>query len=189
MRYWRLMAALAAVLLVAARGEATEPNETFATRTILSSGVLTVSDELTPGLFDAPDTLLGIRAGIFGDIVFVDDDGSPIGNGFASGVGHAPVESGTIRFAVSGTGDDFFEGDHVQFGQYQAFVDVYDSFDDLIDTIRETRTLQPGMVDEYTYSDAEYFNADNYDVYIDNTVGGVSGGDVDFFTFTGLTPG
>jgi hypothetical protein len=189
MRHWRLIGALAAVLFVAAHGEAAEPNETFATRTILSSGVLAVSDELTPGLFDAPDTLLGIRAGVFGDIAFVDDDGSPIGNGFASGVGHAPVESGTIRFAVSGTGDDFFEGHHVQSGQYEVFVDVYDSFDDLIDTIRETRTLQPGMVDEYTFSDAEYFNADNYDVYIDNTVGGVSGGDVDFFTFTGLTPG
>ena len=28
-----------------------------------------------------------------------------------------------------------------------------------------------------------------YDVYIDNTVGGASAADVDFFTFTGLTAG
>jgi hypothetical protein len=183
------MRALAAALFVTNSVSGAEPNETFETRTILPAGVLTVSDELTPGLLEAPDTLLGIRAGIFGDIVFADDDGSPIGNGYASGVGGVPIESGMIRFAVSGTGDDFFEGDHIESGQYEVFVDVYDAFDELIDSIRETRTLQSGMVDEFTYSDPDYFNAENYDVYIDNAVGGVTGADIDFFTFTGLAPG
>jgi hypothetical protein len=187
MKNWPLIVALFAVLFVAVNGNASEPNETFATRTILPAGALTVSDELTPGLLEAPDTFLGIR-GSLGEIIDTDDDGSLVGNGFASGLDGVLTDSGSIRFAVTGVGDFGFDGSHSEFGRYRVFVDVYDSGGALNDAIRETRTLQSGMVDEYSFSDGDWMGR-SYDVFIDNTVGGVTGADVDFFTFTGLTPG
>jgi len=99
-----------------------------------------------------------------------------------------PTNSGSIEFAVTGYPDDFFSGSHSEFGSYEVFVDAYDFFGDLVDSFSETATLEPGVVDEYSYSDFNWLNG-SYDVYIDNTVGGTTGADVDFFTFTGLTPG
>jgi hypothetical protein len=167
--------------------QAAEPNDTFGQRTILGSGVLLVEDDLIPGFESFPDTMLGIR-NQFGEIYFVDDDGSPVGNGRASGVGGVPTNSGSIAFAVSGFPDEFFEGSHSEFGEYEVFVDVYDFFDDLVDSFSEVRTLQPGFVDQFSFSDFDWLNG-SYDVYIDNTIGGTSPADVDFFTFTGLTSG
>jgi hypothetical protein len=166
---------------------AAEPNESFTGRTLLAPGVLTVSDVLTPGLLSAPDTLLGVRDH-FGSIYDTDDDGSPLGNGTASGLGGVPTNSGAIDFSVTGFGDDFFEGGHGELGDYKVFVDVYDFFGDPVDSFSETRTLHPGDVHNFTYSDFNWING-SYDVYIDNLVGGVVGGDLDYFTFQGLTPG
>lgn len=162
-----------------------EPNETFATATSLAPGVLTVADQLAPGTPSFPDTLLGVRD-MFGSVYFTDDDGSPFGDGHASGLGGVPTNSGGIDFSVTGYTDLDFIGQHGEAGQYEVFVDVYDFFGDLVDSFSEVRTLAPGVVHDFTYSDFQWINGD-YDVYIDNTVGAVA--DVDFFTFTGLTAG
>jgi hypothetical protein len=185
-RHLALLIAIAFVFAVnTARAE--EPNDTFGERTILGSGILLVEDSLTPGFQAFPDTMLGVRDQ-FGEVYFVDDDGSPVGNGRASGVGGVPTNSGSISFAVSGFPDEFFEGNHGEFGEYEVFVDVYDFFGDPFESFSEVRTLQPGFVDEFSFSDFEWING-SYDVYIDNTIGGTSAADVDYFTFTGLTSG
>jgi hypothetical protein len=185
----RLTAAVVATLGLAVPCLSTEPNETFATRTVLSPGVLSVADELV--LPNFPDTLLGIRD-LFGDIYYVDDDSSHLGDGLASGVcilceneSVVPTNEGSIDFAVSGFGDDNFDGSHGEFGGYEVFVDVYDFFGDPVDSFSEIRTLAPGVVHEFSYAEFEWIDG-FYEVYIDNTVGG---SDVDFFTFTGLAPG
>jgi hypothetical protein len=163
--------------------DASEPNETFAEATILSPGVLSVSDSLE-ALRTPPDTLLGIKNS-FDELIAVDDDSSPIGNGFASGFEGLPTASGSINFAVTGHGDDLFEGIHSESGNYQVFVDVYDFSNEPIDSFSEIRRLAPGVVHDFSYSDVDWTGG-SYDVYIDNVIGFR---DVDFFTFTGLTPG
>ncbi len=173
----------AASLLAGRAATATEPNENFESATILGSGVLLVSDELS----QPPDTLLGTR-GTFGDIEFVDDDGSPVGDGFASGLGGVPTNSGSISFAVTGYTDEGFSGGHDQAGIYQVFVQPYDFFDDPVDGFAVTQTMQPGVVDEFSFFDANWIGG-SYDVYIDNTVAFEGFADIDFYTFTGLTAG
>ncbi len=163
---------------------AEEPNQTFATATVLSPSVLTVADDLFPAVF--PDTLLGARD-LFGNVLIDDDDGSPLGNGRASALFGIPTNSGSINFSVTGFPDENFEGGHGEFGDYEVFVDVYDFFDDLVDSFSEIRTLQPGVVDEFDFSDFNWIGG-TYDAFIDNSLGGEPG-DIDFFTFTGLTPG
>jgi len=188
MRFWQCAAALVLAASIQDSTAAAEPNETFAARTILAPGVLTVTDELTPGLLaEAPNTLLGVKDH-FGQVYAFDDDGSPVGNGSASGLGGVPTNSGSIDFCVSGVGDDFFVGSHGESGEYEVIVQVYDFFDDLIDVFSETRTLAPGEVHDFSFNDFEWIGG-SYDAFIDNTVGPIVGGDVDFFTFTGLTAG
>jgi hypothetical protein len=182
-----LLVCLTVALLQSSAVRGDEPNETFATATVQAAGVLSVQDSLSAGEGDAPDTLIGAQ-GMFGDIYYVDDDGSPVGNGSASGYGGASTNSGSINFLVSGYPDDFFVGSHSEFGEYEVFVTAYDFFGDEVDSFSERRTLQPGAVDSFSYSDFNWLNG-SYDVYIDNTVGGLTGGDIDFFTFTNLSPG
>jgi hypothetical protein len=183
----RLLSVAACVMATAASpwARATEPNEDFASRTILPPGVLSVSDELTAGSGNFPDTLLGIKDH-FGSIYHVDDDGSPLGDDRASGVGGVLTNSGEISFCVTGFGDDFFTGSHNQQGAYRVFIDVYDFGDELVDSFFEDRVLEPGEVHGFSFNDFEWLGG-NYDVYIDNTIGGAF--DVDFFTFVGLSPG
>jgi hypothetical protein len=185
MRRWQSIGVLALSSWLTELAAATEPNETFASRTVLAPGVLTVSDTLTPGLQDAPDTLLGAR-NLFGQITETDDDSSPAGNGFASALFDVPTNSGIISFSVTGTGDDSFTGSHFESGAYAVFVDVYDFFGDPIEQLSASDFLEPGEVHDYQQSNGDWAS---YDVFIDNLVGGASGADVDFFTFQGLTPG
>lgn len=179
---WLTTAAVAALFAMRS-ATASEPNENFASATILGPGVLTVSDELR----QPPDTLLGTR-GMFGDIEFVDDDGSPAGNGFASGIANVPTNSGSIRFAVTGYTDESFSGAHDQLGTYEVFVQPYDFFGDPIDEFTVMQTMQPGVVDEFMFSDSNWIGG-SYDVYIDNLVEFEGFADIDFYTFTGLTAG
>jgi hypothetical protein len=172
---------------VAGSAGADEPNDSYATATLLSPGQLSVSDDLTIKFASYPDTVLGV-ANQFGIIYETNDDDSPLGDGHASGLGGVPTNSGSIDFYVSGYPDDFFEGSHNEAGDYEVFVDVYDFFSDLVDSFNETRTLAPGVVHSFSYSDFEWIEG-NYDVYIDNTVGPPTSWDVDFFRFTGLTSG
>src|SRR5262245_41425699 len=156
---------------------ATEPNETFATATVLSPGVMTVADGLTPNAPAFPDTLLGIRDGL-GQVYFVDDDSSPLGDGHASAAGMVPTHSGAIDVSITGFGDDNFIGSHSESGQYKVYVEVYDFFGDPVDSFNETRTLAPGVVHDFSFNDFEWIGGD-YDVYIDNALALTS--DVDFF--------
>ena len=172
------------VMLMGTTVYSTEPNENFASATILSPGVLTVTDSLTPNATFS-DTLLGIRDA-FGDVYLDDDDSSPLGNGYASGIEGVPTNSGSINFSISGVDDVNFDGSHSEQGQYKVYVDVYDFFDDPVDSFSELRTLAPGIVHDFSFDDFEWING-SYDVYIDNALALTS--DVDFFTFTGLTPG
>lgn len=183
-------AILAAIGLCAATSTATaaEPNETFATATMLSAGTLVVSDTLTPGVGTGPDTLLG-AVDDFGFIYEVDDDGSDVGDGRASGLTVLDVNTGgSIDFVVTGADDDNFFGDHGESGEFEVIVDVYDEFDDYIETVSEVRTLTPGFVEEFSFFDL-FWSGGTYDVNIDNLLTPPVPGDIDFFTFTGLTPG
>lgn len=177
-------ASVAVIVVCCSALPAEEPNQTFATATVLSPGVLTVADDLFPAVF--PDTLLGAR-NLFGNVFIYDDDTSPLGDGHASALFGISTNSGSISFSVTGFPDENFEGGHGEFGDYEVFVDVYDFFNDLVDSFSEIRTLQPGVVDEFDFSDSNWING-TYDAFIDNSLGGEPG-DVDFFTFTGLTPG
>lgn len=176
--YFTILAAFCSAL------HAEEPNDIFEDATILSPGVLSVSDDLFAAIF--PDTVLGARD-LFDGISEYDDDGSPLGDGRASALYGISTNSGTISFAVTGYPDESFVGGHGEFGEYEVFVDAYDLFGDPVDSFSEIRILQPGAVDNFSFSDANYING-TYDAYIDNSLGG-DPGDVDFFTFTGLTPG
>ena len=58
MRTWQWIAVAALATMAYRDAGAAEPNETFANRTILAPAVRTVTDLLTPGFVEAPDTLL-----------------------------------------------------------------------------------------------------------------------------------
>jgi hypothetical protein len=108
-----------------------------------------------------------------------------MGNGFASGLDDVSVESGSIRFAITGFGDEGFVGDHTAEGDYEVFVDVHDMDGQPIDSFSQVRTLAPGIVHEYLISDAAW-SGGLYNVNIDNRH---LPNDIDYFTFTGLVPG
>jgi hypothetical protein len=182
---YQLISAIVVLLSMGTAVHCTEPNENFGSATVLSPGVMTVTDALTSNAPAFPDTLLGIRNG-FDTVYFTDDDSSPLGDGRASATYGEPTNSGSISFSITGFGDDTFDGFHSEQGQYKVYVDVYDFFDDPIDSFSEMRTLAPGIVHDFSFDNFEWIGG-TYDVYIDNALALTS--DVDFFTFTGLTPG
>lgn len=172
---------------------AEEPNDTFVQSTILEPGTLSISDDLSPGTGTAPDTFLGAfdEGGFdpFFNFIADDDDSSTFGNGEASGLTGIDINAdSSIRLIVTGSGDLFFEGDHSQSGGYKGFVEVFDAGEALIDEFSFNGALQPDIMDMYTFADSNWLGG-SYTVNLDNTVDGFTGGDVDFFTFTGLTPG
>jgi hypothetical protein len=93
-----------------------------------------------------------------------------------------------ISFAISGFGDDDFVGNHNESGDYEVFVQTYNSFGDPEELYSNSGTLQPGSVEEYSFF-AEEAVQGTYDVYIDNLGYFNVEADIDYFTFTGLTPG
>lgn len=178
---------------VATLSFAEEPNDTFAQSTVLEPGTLSISDDLTSGTGTAPDTFLGAfdEGGFdpFFNFLTDDDDSSTFGNGEASGLTDIDINAdGSIRLIVTGGGDFFFEGDHSESGGYKGFVEVFDAGEALIDEFTFAGTLQPDIRDTYTFADSGWLGG-SYTVNLDNTVDGFAGGDVDFFTFTGLSPG
>ncbi len=176
------IAVLASAALTTATAE--EPNEDFFTATILPPGVLLVEDEFGSSGGANPDTIVGSR-GFFGDIEFYDDDASPYGDGHASALYGVPTNSGSIDFAVTGYPDEFFFGGHSESGNYEAYVTVFDFFGDEVDNFTISGMLLPGAVDDHSFNDFEWLNG-SYNVEINNAL---QVGDVDFFTYTGLTPG
>jgi hypothetical protein len=176
MRFSRIIAGCVLAIVLSPLATAVEPNEDFASRTILSPGVLSVSDELTAGGGGGPNTLVGVR-NHFGE-VYASGPGS-------SGLGNVPTNSGEVSFLVTGIDDEFFVGSHGEEGDYRVFVDVYDLFGDLVDSFFRDRTLTAGAVHDFSFfGDFEWFGG-TYDVYVES--GGAA--DVDFFSFVGLTPG
>jgi hypothetical protein len=168
---------------------ADEPNEVFTAATVLAPGVRNVSDELTASL--PPDTVLGVRdlLGQIDILTGVDDDSSPVGSGTASALSNVATNSGAINFAVTGFPNYDFEGGHSVSGEYQVFVEVFDDFhEDPIASFEQVRTLEPDVIHEFSYFNDNWVLG-TYNVYIDNTIGPSAVGDVDYFTFTGLTPG
>jgi hypothetical protein len=185
MRLASLLFALAmlAANIASSPAQAAEPNENFATATIIAPGVLTVSDELV----QPPDTILGIR-NFLGAVIDFDDDGSPVGNGHASGLVGVPTQNGSISFVISGYGDDDFLGNHAESGALDVYVQTYDSFGGPANLFTSSATLAPGSVEEYSFVDEDAVLG-SYDVYIDNLGYFSANADIDYFTFTGLTPG
>ena len=186
-------ATLASLAISCLPARAIEPNETFAQRTFLDPGILTVTDDLSPGSGTAPDTLLGIfdEGGFdpFENFIIDNEDSSTLGDGRASGVTGVDVNpDGSINMIVTGSGDFLFEADHEESGGYKAFVEVFDHQGGSLDEFSVNGSLQSGMMDPYTFTNAAWLGG-NFSINLDNTVDGFTGGDVDFFTFTGLSAG
>jgi hypothetical protein len=168
-----------------------EPNNTFPTRAVLSPGVTSVSDSISPVVPGAgPDTTMGALSAT-GVILESDDDSSPYGNGSASGLSLLNVNSnGTIRLRVSGFQDFNFDGiddywstPHDQAGPYQLTVWVFNPYPTLIDTRVYDDALATGTVDSFEPSG--YASTAKFSAAIDNTPGSVED-PLDFMTFTGL---
>jgi hypothetical protein len=168
--------------------QSAEPNEIFAAATVLSASTRIVSDSLTPGHVTFPDTLLGIQNASH-QITQIDDNGSLIGDGKASGLLGVPTNQQSISFTVTGVGDNGFVGAHGQTGQYEVFIDVFAADGGPLTSLSEVRTLQPGAINSFAFAGNNDWIGGSYDVNIDNLLGEPSGGDVDFFTFTGFAPG
>ncbi len=176
-----------------ATATAAEPNDTFADRTILTAGTLTLSDTIDGGSSgDAPDTYLGF----FSDDSFPlpplaeDDDSSPVGDGLADAIFNILVNAdGSIPLAVTGCCDDF-DGSHEEDGDYELFVDVFDATGAMIDSFSAKSTLAQGQIDQFPFSNPDWIGG-TFTAIIDNTVGiGGDGTDsLDYWVFTGLTPG
>ncbi len=172
---------------------AVEPNDVFAQSTLLEAGTLSVSDSLTPGTGTAPNTYLGAfdEGGYdaLENLIDENDDGSTFGNDEASGLPSVDVNpDGSIRFIVTGTGDLFFEGEHEETGGYKAFVEVFNAGGSPIGEFAVNGSLLPDVADQHAFADTNWIGA-TYSINLNNTVDGFTGGDVDFFTFTGLNPG
>lgn len=172
---------------------ADEPNQTFAESTILEPGILSITDNLTPGVGNAPNTFLGAfdEGGFdpFFNFITDDDNSSTLGDDNASGLSDIGVNAdGSINLIVTGNGDFFFEGDHSEVGGYRGFVEVFDSAQQLIDEFTFDGSLQAGEFDQHSFSNNTWLGG-SFDINLDNTVEGFTDGDVDYFTFTGLAPG
>lgn len=192
----RSLAAALAVLLGAAPAtepaSANEPNDTVAESTNVGS-TRSVSDQIdfsTP----AADTTLGFF-GSAGELIAVDDDGSLLGNGFASGLNGFDVNAdGAIPFAVSGFGDFDFDGlvdgssaPHGETGDFEAFLSVFDASGGELARQRFDGTLSPGGVQQFLAGPNPAWIGGTFELELLNFFGPAS--DVDFWTFDGLPAG
>ncbi|MEO0587420.1 MAG: PEP-CTERM sorting domain-containing protein [Planctomycetota bacterium] len=185
---WAVVGLTAGGLATAAAGQDLGLNDTFFDRTILPTGVLSVSNDLESPFNEenfAPDTILAAYDS-FGDIIDEDDDGSSRGDGFASALFGVPIdEEGFLEFRVSGFGDDFFTGAHSEEGDLEIEVNIF-SDGEFIDSLFFDPFLSSGSTFEYSETNSDWAFA-NYDIEIDNAPS--FDFDLDFYTFTGLTPG
>ena len=179
-----------AACLPAGLAVAAEPNDDFADRTVITAGQLSVDEELL-GDGNFPDTLMRALNDLGAQIAF-DDDSSTLGDGLASGLFNIPVNAdGSINLQVTGVGDDTFDGFHGEFGAFELFVEVFDSSGTLLDSLGgggegENELFQDVL--DFDFTDAAWIGG-TFSAEIDNSIGNPDGGDVDFFEFTGLTPG
>jgi hypothetical protein len=166
---------------------AVEPNNTFGERTILGSGVLVVADELTTSSGDFPDTMIA-SLNSAGFVTDFNDDGGTWEGSLGSGLSQIPINNdSSFWFIVTGNPDYDFTGSHDESGNYHVYVDIFNDFGEFEETIEFDDSLAPGEVDQFYLDGFNSFYS--YNVEIDNTVGSSAMADLDFFTFTGLTPG
>ncbi|MGD9723897.1 MAG: PEP-CTERM sorting domain-containing protein [Pirellulales bacterium] len=195
----RTVAALIAwaLLVPAARLEAApifEPNNTAGSATILNSGTLIVSDNLN-GNAGRPDTLLGLYNASYTTLLASDNNGSTLGNGFASQLVDVPLNgNGSAYFRITGFADANFIGGHTQAGQYYVRFDLYDSNHNFFKTLPlEFDGVIPGFVDNIWIDPPAIPEPQRVGgtvtVTVQNIVGPGTGDSVDFFWFSGLDPG
>jgi hypothetical protein len=136
------------------------------------------------------DTVLGVFSPE-GTLLYSDDDGSLVGNGYASAVVGTVNPDGTIELGVSGYGDFDFDGMYDTFsgpdypgaflpeepigGAYQVFVQLGVSdradVDTTVPDYTFNATLVPGQIEDFAVS--ELTPATPFFVWTDNTQSGV----------------
>lgn len=189
--------ALCWLTICADSATAAEPNNTPVTATILPGGTLVVNDSLN-GAPGRPNTLLGIFDPSFANLQLLDDNSSPLGNGFASQLTGIPLRSdGSLYFQVTGMTDVAFAGNHTQSGKYAWYLDVRDPQGNIVPSLskwqndelspfnQDTEWLDPSVSPDPGNPNWEGYTAD---LTLNNVVGPGSGDALDFWVFTGLQP-
>ncbi len=185
-----------AVLCGAVRAWATpifEPNNTSATATILNPGTFVVNDSLD-GTAGRPNTLLAHTDPIFSTRYEMDDNSSPLGNGFASQLVGIPLEpGGGAYFQVTGSPDVNFTGNQSQVGAYYVQFDLFKADGSFFKTLPlKYDSVEPNSIDNIWFNPPAVFEPERVGgtvtVTLQNIVGPGSGDSVDFFQFSGLLP-
>lgn len=196
----RILAALVGLIVLggSARAIATpifEPNNSAGTATVLNSDQLTVTDSLNANV-GRPDTLLGHFDPAYSALLDSDDNGSLLGNGFASQLKEVdvPLEpNGSAYFRVTGAGDTSFIGAHSQSGQYYVRFDLFDANSVYFKTLSlEFESVAGGFVDNIwvdpPVTPEPQRLGGRVTATVQNIVGPGLGDSVDFFLFSGLQP-
>ncbi|ODU01413.1 MAG: hypothetical protein ABS79_01700 [Planctomycetes bacterium SCN 63-9] len=106
-------------------------------------------------------------------VLHTNDDGSPVGNGFASALGDSANSFGAINLGVSGYSDFGFVGAHSQSGDYSLFVRLgvsdFSSFDPTLYDYRFDDSVSAGAIDTFEINGLA--PGTPYIAWIDNTVG------------------
>jgi hypothetical protein len=119
---------------------------------------------------DFPDTMIA-SLNTAGFITDFNDDGGTWEGSLGSGLTNIPINNdSSFWFLVTGNPDFDFEGDHDESGAYHVYVDIFDDFGFLEETIEYDATLAPGEVHQFSMDGFNTFYT--YNVEIDNTVGG-----------------
>ena len=192
------LAALIGLMLLgsAARVDADsiyEPNNSVNAAAVLPGGQLSVTDSLD-GTLGRPDTILGHYDPAYSTLHDFDDNGSPVGDGFASQLVDVPLEpNGSAYFRVTGADDFDFIGAHAQSGKYYVQFDLYDSNSVFFKTLSlEFDSVIPGFLDNIWIDPPAIPEPERIGgtvtATVYNIVGPGTGDSLDFFMFTGLEP-
>ncbi|WP_425398641.1 Ig-like domain-containing protein [Aeoliella sp.] len=110
---------------------------------------------------------------VWGDTFISDDDGSPVGNGYASGLAGVVDDSGTLEFLVSSYPDYSFVGDHTDYGDYVLYIMLgQNEFPEpagLVPDLEVYGLISEGTVNTHVFNDLP--SNTPYVAWIDNTVG------------------
>ena len=193
--------------------QAAEPNETFATATILNGGVLTTGlqsfDDGGNGIIFADTTLAFFTDNTFttfaGGAGNPDDNTGVLGDALSSGLYELNVlPDGSVPLAVGGFidqdnnnifDDQNFDGlsdvdgtPHNQSGELQLILLIWEIGNPTVtvDSRVEEISLAPGNAESFFLQDNSWIGH-QFTALVDNTIDG--GNDVDFWRFEDLAPG
>lgn len=188
-----------ACFAVSACTAAEEPNERFAQATLLSPGALTTGPQSLGdgGLgITYPDTTLGFFSDTtYSGLVSRNNDYLLYGDGRGSRVRWVTNRDGSVPLAVSGYPDLNFDGlgdnsgqPHAQSGNVRLTLLISDTEPTPVPFAEHVVdfALVPGEVAQFEFADESWIGH-FFTAIVDNTVDG--GNDVDFWRFSGLTPG